>query len=458
MPDFTTASRRSLALATDLVQTSADMPDALERLATVEVGQTPAEVVYEENKLELLHYESQTDEQHATPILIVYALINRPYILDLQPDRSVVRRLLEAGHDVYLIRWGEPSLLDAQLTLGDYVDRYIDNCVEAVREESASEQVHLLGYCMGGTMSAMYAALHPEKVRTLGLLAAGLCFDGDGGVLERWGDEAHFDPGQLAAAFGTIPAEFLAAGFDMMDPVQNYCSKYVTFAENADDEEFVENFARMERWLAEGVDVAGETYRQFIEEIYQDNALIRGECTVDGKQVDLSNIDMPVLQIVGTYDHLIPPAASTPFTDAVPSADTEIMRFDTGHVGLSVSSRAHADLWPDVADWFADRSGPDRDAVAIEIEEPAADEDESSATAAETTDETATADTPAEPPDRDDLTAITGIGPTYAERLRAAGYTSAAALADADPAALIEATGAPEARVRDWIEQAHDLA
>jgi polyhydroxyalkanoate synthase len=446
-----TATQRSLAFATDLAETADALPEALETLATVEVGQTPSEVVYEENKLQLLHYKSQTDEQHAPPILVVYALINRPYILDLQPDRSVVRRLLEAGHDVYLIQWGEPSLLDAHLTLEDYVDRYIDNCVEAVCADSGGEDVHLLGYCMGGTMSAMYAALHPEKVRTLGLLAAGLCFDGDGGILELWGAEEHFDAEQLADAFGTIPAGFLAAGFDMMDPVQNYCSKYLQFAENADDEDFVENFARMERWLAEGVDVAGGVYREFIEQVYQENALVAGECTVGDRRVDLGNIDMPVLQIVGTYDHLIPPAASTPFNDAVASDDTHLMEFETGHVGLSVSSRSHADLWPEVADWFAERSdaAPD-DAVEIEIEstgetDDSAPTDESTEAAAEPAAAGVT-----------ELEAITGIGPTYAERLREADYETAEALADAEVAAVVEATGAPEPRVRDWLRQVRE--
>jgi len=162
---------------------AAELPDRLAEMAGVDVGSTPHEVVYEENKLELLHYEPLADETHDVPLLLVYALINRPYILDLQPDKSVVRRFLEAGFDVYLVRWNEPSTLDRHLTLDHYVNVYVDNCVDEVRARSGADAVNLLGYCMGGTMSAMYAALHAEKVRNLGLLATGLYFDDSAGVV-----------------------------------------------------------------------------------------------------------------------------------------------------------------------------------------------------------------------------------------------------------------------------------
>jgi polyhydroxyalkanoate synthase len=434
------AARRSWEQASEQLDAASALPDAAETMASVEVGQTPSEVVYSENKLELLHYESQTEEQHSPPILVVYALINRPYILDLQPDRSVVRRLLEAGHDVYLIRWGEPSLLDASLGLTDYVDRYIDNCVDRVRSRAGTDDVHLLGYCMGGTMSAMYAARYPEKVRTLGLMAAGLCFDGTGGVLERWGAEEHFEPGRLAEVYGTIPAPFLSAGFDLMDPVQNTVTKYLTLLENLDDPDFVENFARMERWLDEGVDVAGRVFAEFVEEVYQSNALYENDLEFGGRPVDLDAIEMPVLQIVGTYDHLIPPEASKPFDDAIPSDDTEIVEFASGHVGLSVSSRSHEELWPQVAEWFAERSdipdGADSDTAVDSRPTPTEFEPDRGAEVL--------------------ADALDGVGPTYADRLVDAGFDTVEAIAAADRDALSDATDAPAARAEDWIEQARE--
>ncbi|MFB6143345.1 MAG: alpha/beta fold hydrolase, partial [Halorientalis sp.] len=264
MNPFTTAldvQRKGIEAMTEAVEKGSVAPERAGPLAKIDVGQTPSEVVYTENKLELLHYQPEDagidvpeEERCDVPILVVYALINKPYILDLQPERSVVRRLLEAGHDVYLIDWNEPSRLDQFLTLDDYVSRYMDNCVDVVRERSGRDSINVLGYCMGGTMSAMYAALYPEKVNALALMAAGLYFEDTGGVLEDWGSEEYYDPEDVTEAFGNVPATMLDVGFALMDPVDNYVSKYVRLYDNLEDEDFVENFARMERWLSEGID------------------------------------------------------------------------------------------------------------------------------------------------------------------------------------------------------------
>ncbi|WP_160135048.1 class III poly(R)-hydroxyalkanoic acid synthase subunit PhaC [Halococcus salsus] len=447
------AQRRSFEAAADTVEKVEMGPEQLAEMASVDVGQTPSDVVYSENKLELLHYEPLTDEQHDVPILVIYALINKPFILDLQPDRSVIRRLLEAGFDVYMIDWNEPSRLDQHLTLEDYVDRYIENCVDEVRERSGQDSINILGYCMGGTMSVMYAALHPEKVRNLGLMAAGLCFDDTGGVLELWGDDEYFSPDGLTETYGNAPAEMLDVGFALMDPVANYVSKYVRLYDNLEDDDFVENFGRMERWLSEGIDVAGNTFAQFVTDIYQDNKLYNNELYLGDKHVDIGNIDMPVLQITGEYDHLIPSDTSKPFNEVVASDDTSVIEYPTGHIGLSVSGSSHENVWPEVCEWYAERSQPAED-VAIEVDDP--DESEGS-DAAEAEQPPATADEDEdgiEADDGDDLVGVDGIGGTYADRLREAGIDSRADLAAADPETVAEATGAAEATVEDWIDQA----
>ena len=463
--------REILESTTEAFEKSNVADEQLDRLASVGVGETPSEVVYTENKLELLHYESMTDEQHEVPILITYALINKPFILDLQPDRSVVRRLLEAGHDVYLVDWNEPSNLDQFLTLEDYVCRYIDNCVDVVRERSGQDSINVLGYCMGGTMAAMYAALEPEKVRSLGLMAAGLYFeDQSGGVLELWGDDAYYDPEDVTEAFGNVPAEMLDVGFALMDPVSNFVSKYVRFYDNIEDDEFVENFARMERWLSEGIDVAGEAYEQFLTDIYQGNKLYDNELYLGDKHVDVEKIDMPMLLIMGEYDHLIPCGASEPFADVVGTDDVEQIKYPTGHIGLSVSSSSHEDVWPRVAEWFYEKSPVEGEEIDVEIEDT--DDTDGADEAAEAeggsgpeTPEAAGVDDPAEggadvetavaeAVADGDLESIDGIGPTYAERLRDAGIDGLAALAAADVEAVAEAADVPEDRAEDWIDQA----
>ncbi len=398
--------------STRAVELAGAMPGALERMAEVDVGETPSEVVYEENKLALHKYEPEDGPTQEIPVLVIYALINRPYILDLQQDRSVVRQFLDAGFTVYLIDWGEPSRLDRNLGLEDYVLRYIDNCVDVVRADAGVDAPNILGYCMGGTMSAMYASLYPEKVNALGLMAAGLCFDDTGGILELWGDEDYFDPEVVTDTYGNVPSDFLDIGFALMDPIDNFVSKYATLSDNLDDEAFVENFARMETWLGDGIDVAGRAFTQFIEWIYQENRLYAGGLELDGREVDLQRLDMPLLQIVGEYDHLIPPESSIPFNEVVGSDDTTTMQCSTGHIGLSVSGRAHGELWPDVTDWFARHSS-----------EP-------------------------------DLEDIEGIGPSYAASLRDAGIETAADLRAAPVSELATQTGIPEGRLEGIVANA----
>ncbi|WP_226007421.1 class III poly(R)-hydroxyalkanoic acid synthase subunit PhaC [Natrinema salinisoli] len=513
--------RQAWEATADLAEKTQVAPERTETVENIDVGQTPSTVVYEENKLELLHYEPMTEEQHDIPILIVYALINKPYILDLQPDRSVVQTLLEAGFDVYLIDWNEPSKLDRSLSISDYVNRYIDNCVDVVRERSGQDSINMLGYCMGGTKSAMYASLYPEKIENLALMAAGLCFDGDGGVLELWGDEEYFDPEAVTDAYENVPAAFLDVGFALMDPVANNVTKYVRFYDNMEDEDFVENFARMERWLDEGIDMAGTAFDEFVSDIYQENQLYENELEVDGERVDITNIDMPVLQIVAEYDHLIPPEASKPFNDVISSEDTEILEFATGHIGMSVSSRSHDELWPEVCEWFEERSNGTEVESEPEPSEPEAADaalaedvagDESGAadlanggssveTGSSTDLDAETSElhgedrsdeeivergdddvqeAPAEPgemtvdedvveevagedaaseieSEEDDLTDLTGVGQAYAEDLTAAGIETFDQLAEADVAELATETGISPSRLEDWIEQARDL-
>lgn len=322
-------------------------------LMTADVGQTPSQVIYAENTLELHRYEP--DEQaHETPILVVYALVNRPYILDLQPNRSVIQTLLDAGFPVYLVDWGEPTRLDTSLGLTDYVCRYVDNCVDAVCADAGVDKTHLLGYCMGGTLATMYATQFQDRVETLSLMATPVVVDDSGGILEDWVE--YYDPAVPAETYGNVPAWLLAVQFAMMEPVENLVTKYVHFHENADDESFLEMFARMERWTWDGVDVAGRVFTEFIEDIYRENRLIDGEVTLNGDPVDPADIEVPLLQIVGEYDHIVPPASSAPLNDAVGTEDERFVEFPAGHIGISVSERAHADLWPTVCDWLAERS------------------------------------------------------------------------------------------------------
>jgi polyhydroxyalkanoate synthase len=322
----------------------------------VDVGTAPNEVVYQDGKMKLLHYIPQVDEPHPVPILIIYALINKPYILDLQPDKSVIRKLLASGFDVYLIDWGTPTDVDRYLTLDDYVNWYIDEVVDFLRRRHDLDSITIFGYCMGGTLSVMYTGIHPEKVRNFVLMAAPLDFEADQGLLKKWSRPEYFDADELVEAVGNVPGEFLNFGFLLLDPINNLYSKYMKFADKVDDEKFVKMFFRMEKWINDGIPLAGEAYREFIKKCYQQNLLVKNKFMLNGHKVKLDNIKMPLLSIVAQYDHLVPKESSMSFNDLVPSKDKKMILFPTGHIGLSVSSATHAKMWPEVIDWLAKRS------------------------------------------------------------------------------------------------------
>ena len=412
--------------AADFLEKLGRVDDASSQLAEVEVGQTPSRVVYEENKLELLHYEPRTDEQHDVPILFVYALFNKPFILDLQPDRSVIRTFLDHGFDVYMIDWNEPSLLDHTLTFEDYVDRYLDNCVNVVRERSGREAINLLGYCMGGAFSVLYAALYPEKVRNLGLMATAVNLRDTDSVVDQWVGDDFFDTETLIDTYGNAPAEIVDAAFSIREPVQNSLTKYLRFFDGIEDEDFVENFARMERWIEESIDIPGRMLVDFIEATYHEQKIYNNEMYIDGRHADLENLDMPIAQVIGNYDSVVPPEAPREFTESLPG-EPAVFEADTGHMGLAVSGRSHGELWPSVCAWYAERS---------QIEDSA-------------TEETAGGEA--------DLRWIDGIGTTYAKRLQEAGVEGIADLAAAAPESLAEAADVPAGRLEGWIEQARTM-
>jgi polyhydroxyalkanoate synthase len=332
----------------------------------IEVGTTPADVVYEEDDMRLLHYKPLTDKRYSTPVLIVYALVNRYYIVDLQPDRSMVRRLLADGLDVYIIDWGYPSGADRYLTIDDYVNGYMDNAVDKVRELSGSDKITLFGICQGGTFSVMYTALHHDKIKNLVTMVTPVNFDTDKGLLHVWSKA--LDADKIVDAYGIVPGDLMNVGFILTDPFRLLMDKYIGLFEKIEcedeneecqrrNEDTVKNFLRMEKWIFDSPDQAGETYRQFIKDFYQKNLLIKNEMTLGGKKVDLKAIRVPLLNAMAEFDHLVPNDASKPLMDAVSSKDKEMMVFPTGHIGMFVSGKSQREICPKISAWLAARSG-----------------------------------------------------------------------------------------------------
>ncbi|HON59749.1 MAG TPA: class III poly(R)-hydroxyalkanoic acid synthase subunit PhaC [Smithella sp.] len=324
------------------------------RLAT-----TPYEVVYEEDRVKLKHYfrNENAENKLKVPLLVVYALINRETMLDLQPDRSVVKTFLEGGVDLYMIDWGYPKRKDRFLTINDHVNGYMNNIVDFIRERHSIPKINLMGICMGGTFCVMYSALHPQKIKNLITTVTPSSFDTDKGLLHVWMRDIDVD--RLIRTFGNIPGDLMNFGFLLLNPARLMIDKYVGFLENMDNKDFVENFVRMEKWIFDSPDVPGETFRQFVEDCYQKNLLIQSKMNLGGRRVDLKNLTMPLLNFYGAYDHLVPPEACNQLTKAVGSKDVEDICFETGHIGIYVSSKIQKQFAPKIVEWLKQRDEGD---------------------------------------------------------------------------------------------------
>lgn len=320
------------------------------------IGVTPKEEIYREDKVVLYRFTPQVKNLLNTPILIVYALVNRPYIVDLQAKRSLVANLLKLGVDVYLIDWGYPSQIDRWLTLDDYINGYINNCIDVVCDRHNLAQINLLGICQGGTFSLCYSALYPAKVKNLIVMVTPVDFHTQEGLLNVWsgctlGAKA-LDVDLAIDTLGNVPGDWLNFQFLMLKPFQLGVEKYIKFLESSDSEEKIINFFRMEKWIFDSPDLAGEAFRQYMKDFYQENKLIKGQLEIGGKRVHLEKIRIPIFNIYAEQDHLVPPASSLALEKYVASSDYTVRSFPVGHIGMYVSRKVQKDLPEAIADWL----------------------------------------------------------------------------------------------------------
>jgi len=307
-------------------------------------------------KMRLFHYKPIVTGKKVvkTPLLITYALVNRQYMMDIQPDRSVIKSFLEGGLDVYVIDWGYPTGEDMYMTMDDYINWYMDDCVNFIRKEKKVDKINLLGVCQGGTFSTIYTALNPEKIKNLVTMVVPIDFSGNDALLFRWSKFMNID--SLVDAYGVVPGDIMNLAYLILKPLELTMNKYISMVDKMDDPEFMKNFMRMEKWVFDSPDQAGETLRQFIKDMYQENKLIKNELVLGGKQVNLKNITMPLLCACAEYDHLVPLSASRPLLDAVGSTDTQFLSFKTGHIGMYVSSQSQKTIAPQIVECLTSRS------------------------------------------------------------------------------------------------------
>ena len=305
-------------------------------LPPIELATAPRDLVHADGKVRLYRYRSDSRRAGAPPLLIVFALVNRPTVLDLQPDRSLIRGLLAAGLDVYLLDWGYPDRGDRHTTLADYVTGYLHRAVEFLNARHGP--VDLLGVCQGGTLSLLYASLEPRRLRRLVTMVTPVDFKTPDNLLSAWVQGV--DVGRLVETFGNVPGELLNATFVALMPFRLTLQKYLALVDGADDAHQLESFLRMEKWIFDSPDQAGAAFAEFIRAFYQENRLVQGGLELGGRTVDLGRITLPVLNVYATADHLVPPEASRALGRLVGSRAYREVAFEGGHIGIYVSAKA----------------------------------------------------------------------------------------------------------------------
>ena len=327
--------------------------NTLSEIGELNDGISPKDAVYKEDKMVLYHYEARTKKQNPIPLLIVYALVNRPYMADLQEGRSMIQGLLNAGIDVYLVDWGYPDEGDRYLALEDYINGYLNNCVDKIRETHGINKINILGICQGGTFSLCYAALHQEKVKNIITTVTPVDFQTKDDLLSKL--VKHVDIDLLIDAEGNLTGETMNSIYLSLKPFQLMGQKYVDLVNILDDTKKMRNFMRMEKWIFDSPDQVGEAFLEFAKQFYQENGLVKGTVKIGDDMVDLQNITIPVMNIYARDDHLVPPDSSKALGGCVSSKDYSELEFPGGHIGIYVSGKAQHMIPPAVGKWLDKR-------------------------------------------------------------------------------------------------------
>lgn len=345
------------------LQTLARMPRASVEFANLlltsadaEIGATPREVIWTHRQTTLYRYRSQRRE-HAVPLLLVFALINRPEIFDLRPGNSFVEYLLEEGYDVYLVDWGVPDEGDGDMGLAEFVCDELHWAIRETLRDSRADELSLVGWCIGGTLCAMYCALHRDSpVRNAVLLTTPV--DTTGSLYGRWVGREEFDVELIADAYGSIPGAGIDWANKLMKPVTNHLITYRRLLSGAiAGREQRVAYQSMAKWVGDNPPFPGRAFAEWVTWMYKENRLVDGRVRLRGQRVDLRRIEQNLLIVTAGADHIAPRAGTLPLLDLVSSEDVTHLARPGGHIGLMAGSRARREIWPELEAWLRERSG-----------------------------------------------------------------------------------------------------
>jgi polyhydroxyalkanoate synthase len=317
------------------------------------VGVSPSDVVHHENKWRLIRYRNRPEGlAFRTPVLLVPSLINRHYVLDLMPGKSLAEYLVAQGHDVFVLDWGTPENEDRYLTFDDICDRYLGRALRLTSAYSERNQAHVLGYCMGGILTAIHTAARPGRVASLVQLAAPVRFHDDG-LLSAWMRTPTFDVDTMIAAYGNVPWQLMQSAFHLLRPTLSL-SKAVGLLDRAWNDEFLDGFFALETWGNDNVSLPGEFFRRFAR-MYRDDDLVRNAMTLGGDPVHLADIRCPLLAVTFEHDNIVPWRSAAEVMTLISSEDKQHIHLPGGHVGAVVSRSAARGLWPQISGFWAQR-------------------------------------------------------------------------------------------------------
>jgi polyhydroxyalkanoate synthase len=292
-------------------------------------------------------------------LLIVPAPIKRPYIWDIAPGASAVRRCLDAGLRVYLMEWTEPEEGAPNQGLGAYAGSHLAAALDAVRAEADAKRVLLAGHSLGGTLAAVFAAAHPERVRALLLLEAPLVFGPQAGDLAALVAKAPPAASLLDGA-ASVPGSLLTNASVRAAPDAFSGEVWRDRLASLADPRDARLHARVMRWALDEFAMPARLFEDVVERLYREDRFVKGTLPLGPRTVGSAAIACPVLAVVDPRSTVIPAASTMSALGAVP--ELRVLRYtgDRGvalqHVGVLVGRSAHAALWPEIVRWLAAHS------------------------------------------------------------------------------------------------------
>ncbi|MDQ0216993.1 alpha/beta fold hydrolase [Peribacillus cavernae] len=319
-----------------------------------EIGMTAREAVWKKNK-SVLWYYPPVEKKYNVPIFLIYSLVNKPTILDLAPGESIIEALVNEGFQVYLLDFGIPGYEDSGTSIDDYLTDYIEKGVQRALRHSKALEITVMGFCLGGTLAAMYTAIADEPVKNLILSVTPIDFSGMP-TFDQWAAEikkgnVNFD--ELIDVYGTVPADFIQAGIRLTtSPL--YFSHYLSLLNKADDKAYVERWRRFNTWSNGHIPFAGAALKQLMEDLGRKNKLVNGGLNIKGRSGDLQNITANLLVTCSMHDRLVPEEMIRPVMDLVSSRDKKYQLLDAGHATMTETGG----LPPYLKKWLPKRSDP----------------------------------------------------------------------------------------------------